>query len=162
MVKSNIKKAFAVLFLLFAVVLPFTACGKGKGEGSGKEDTPEYVYESKFNDLGTVGIDYVNQSFIKDGTIYMTGSHYEYNEKDDSGKSSSYLLTSAVDGKKIDMAEFKGLKKNESPDKLFIDEEGKSMYYLIFMIIMKKLAMAVQNTICQSLIKTANCQAIKK
>ncbi len=43
MVKSNIKKAFAVLFLLFAVVLPFTACGKGKGEGSGKEDTPEYV-----------------------------------------------------------------------------------------------------------------------
>ncbi len=125
MVKSNIKKAFAVLFLLFAVVLPFTACGKGKGEGSGKEDTPEYVYESKFNDLGTVGIDYVNQSFIKDGTIYMTGSHYEYNEKDDSGKSSSYLLTSAVDGKKIDMAEFKGLKKNESPDKLFIDEEGK-------------------------------------
>ena len=125
MVKSNIKKAFAVLFLLFIVVLPFTACGKGKGEGSGKEDTPEYVYESKFNDLGTVGIDYVNQSFIKDGTIYMTGSHYEYNEKDDSGKSSSYLLTSDIDNPKIEMSEFKGLKENESPDKLFIDENGK-------------------------------------
>lgn len=125
MLKNSVKKAFAILFVVFVVALPFTACSKGKKDGSGKEDIPEYVYEAKFDELGTIGIDYVNQSLIKDGIIYMTGSHYEYNEKADSSKSSSYLLTSDIDNPKLEMSEFKGLKENESPDKLFLDENGK-------------------------------------
>lgn len=125
MLRNSIKKAFAILFVVSVVALPLASCGKGKKDGSGKEDIPEYVYEPKFNDLGTVGIDYVNQSFIKDGTIYMTGYHYEYGEKDSLSQSSYYLLTSAVDNPKIDMMEFKGLKKNESPDNIFMDDKGK-------------------------------------
>ena len=76
MVKSNNRKFSIVSLALFVVVLLFASCGKGDGKSSGKDSTPEYIYESKFNDLGTVGVDYVSQSCIKDGNIYMTGSHY--------------------------------------------------------------------------------------
>ncbi len=124
MVKSNNRKFSIVSLALFVLVLLFTSCGKGDGKSSGKDSTPEYIYESKFNDLGTVGVDYVSQSCIKDGNIYMTGSHYEYNEKKQSGKSINYLMKGSVDSKNIDMAEIKGLKENETPSTLFMDEEG--------------------------------------
>ena len=124
MVKSNNRKFSIVSLALFVVVLLFASCGKGDGKSSGKDSTPEYIYESKFNDLGTVGVDYVSQSCIKDGNIYMTGSHYEYNEKKQSGKSINYLMKGSVDSKNIDMAEIKGLKENETPSTLFMDEEG--------------------------------------
>ena len=122
--KSNNRKFSIVSLALFVVVLLFASCGKGDGKSSGKDSTPEYIYESKFNDLGTVGVDYVSQSCIKDGNIYMTGSHYEYNEKKQSGKSINYLMKGSVDSKNIDMAEIKGLKENETPSTLFMDEEG--------------------------------------
>lgn len=124
MVKSNIKKVFAVSLASFTITLALAGCSKGSGNDSGKENTPEYVYESKFNDLGSVKVDYVNQSIIKDNNIYMTGSHYEEDKKNGDGKSISYFMTSSLDGKKVDMKEIKGLKKDEGTDKLFMDEDG--------------------------------------
>ena len=124
MVKSNNRKFSIVSLALFVVVLLFASCGKGDGKSSGKDSTPEYIYESKFNDLGTVGVDYVSQSFIKDGDIYMTGSHYKEDKKKGTGTSVNYIMTGSFDDKKVDMAEIKGLKENESTDKLFMDEDG--------------------------------------
>ena len=118
------RKFFAVSIASFAMALVFTGCGKGGGKNSGKDKTPEYIYESSFNDLGTAQVDYVNQSFIKDGNIYLTGSHYKEDKKNGTGTSLNYLLTGSFDSEKIDMAEIKGLKTNESPDKLFMDEDG--------------------------------------
>ena len=71
MVKNSTRKFFRVSLALFTMSLLFTACGKGGEKGSGKDSTPEYIYESKFNDLGSVEVDYVSQSFIKDNNIYM-------------------------------------------------------------------------------------------
>ena len=127
MVKESIKKVFMVSLVsltAFASAMSLTGCSKGGGKGSGKESTPEYIYESKFNDLGTVGVDYVDQAYINDGNVFMTGSHYDYNEKDGSGTSTSYLMTCDVTGKKVDMIELEGFKKDEYPNKLFMDEGG--------------------------------------
>lgn len=125
MLKNSIKKFFMVSMVSFSLALFVTSCGKGGGKGSGKDSTPEYIYEPEFNDLGTVGVDYINQSCIKDKDIYMTGSHYEYNEKKQSGKSKYYFMKGSVDSKKLDMVELKGLKKDESTSYLFMDEDGK-------------------------------------
>jgi len=118
------RKFFAISIASFAIALVFTGCGKGGGNGSDKKKTPEYVYEASFNDLGTAAVDYVSQSFIKDGDIYMTGSHYKEDKKKGTGTSVNYLMTGSFDDKKVDMAEIKGLKENESTDKLFMDEDG--------------------------------------
>ena len=75
MVKSNNRKFSIVSLALFVVVLLFASCGKGDGKSSGKDSTPEYIYESKFNDLGTVGVDYVSQSYKYCHLLYMTGLH---------------------------------------------------------------------------------------
>ena len=124
MVKNSTRKLFRVSLAVFTLSLLFTACGKGGGKGSGKDSTPEYIYEPKFNDLGNVEVDYVSQACIKDDNIYMMGSHYEYNEKKQSGKSISYFMTGSFDSKNLDMAELKDLEENESVIKLFMDEEG--------------------------------------
>lgn len=124
MLKNSIKKFFMVSLASFAMVLLVTACGKGGSKDSGKDSTPEYIYESEFNDLGTVGVDYINQSCIKDNDIYMTGSHYEYNEKKQTGKSINYFMTGSVGSEKLDITELKGLKKDESMGYLFMDEDG--------------------------------------
>lgn len=124
MLKSNIKRIFAVSLASFVITIPFAGCSKESSNDSGKESTPEYIYESKFNDLGSVKVDYVNQSIIKDNNIYMTGSHYEEDKKNGDGKSISYFMTSSLDGKKVEMKEIKGLKKDEGTDKLFMDEDG--------------------------------------
>lgn len=123
------RKFFTISIASFAMTLIFTGCGKGGGKGSDKEKTPEYVYEATFNDLGTAEVDYVNQSLIKDGNIYMMGSHYEENKKSGSGKSINYFMTSSFDSKKVEMAEIKGLKENEGTERLFMDEDG-SMFML--------------------------------
>ena len=124
MVKNSTRKLFRVSLAVFTLSLLFTACGKGGGKGSGKDSTPEYIYEPKFNDLGNVEVDYVSQACIKDDNIYMMGSHYEYNEKKQSGKSISYFMTGSFDSKNLDMAELKDLEENESVTRLFMDEEG--------------------------------------
>ena len=64
MVKNSTRKFFRVSLALFTMSLLFTACGKGGGKGSGKDSTPKYIYESKFNDLGSVEVDYVSQSIF--------------------------------------------------------------------------------------------------
>ncbi len=124
MAKNNIKRIFTVSLASFAITIAFTGCSKESGNDSGKESTPEYIYEPEFNDLGNVKVEYVSQSIIKDNNIYMTGSHYEADTKKDDGKYTSYLMTSTLDGKKVDMAEIKGLKKDENTDRLFIYEDG--------------------------------------
>ena len=125
------RKFFTVLSASFIMALAFTGCGKGGGDNSGKEKTPEYVYESKFNSMEAKGVDYVNQSIIKDGNIYMTGSHFQEDKKGGAGKSINYFMTGSFDSQKIETSEIKGLKKNESPDKLFMDEKG-DMYVLSY------------------------------
>ena len=118
------RKFFAISIASFAMALIFTGCSKGGGKESGKEKTPEYIYESSFNDLGALKVDYISQSLIKDGNIYMTGSVYKEDKKNGNGKSIYYLLSGSFDSQKIDMAEIKGFKKDEAPGGLFIDDEG--------------------------------------
>lgn len=118
------RKFLTVPAVSLVIALMFTGCSKGGGDNSGKEKTPEYIYESTFNSLEAKGVDYVSQSIIKDGNIYMTGSHYEEDKKGGAGKSINYLLTGSFDSQKIDITEIKGLKENESPDKLFMDDDG--------------------------------------
>ncbi|MCI9078130.1 MAG: extracellular solute-binding protein [Lachnospiraceae bacterium] len=122
--KTISRRFFAISITSFAMALVFTGCGKGGGKDSDKGKTPEYVYESEFNDLGTAGVDYVSKSIINNGNIYMTGSHYEEDKKNGTGKSINYIMTSSLDRQKIDMAEIKGLKKDEYPSNLLMDEEG--------------------------------------
>ena len=133
MKKIFFKKAFltsAASLLVVSLVLSFTSCGKGKDkENTVKQEIPEYVYEASFNELAVSGVDYIEQSCINEGSIYMTGSHNVYNEKNEIEGSKSYLMSCPVDGSKISMTEMKGLKENEYINKLFSDEQS-NMYVL--------------------------------
>lgn len=127
-IKKNAKEIFiksVVSVMAFVSVVSFTACSKGESKKTDKEDTPEYVYEASFKELGNIKMDSLGRSCFNNGKIYMTSSDIEYAKDYSEIKSvKNFLLQFTADSNEVNKTEISGLKDNEYVDTLFSDDEN--------------------------------------
>ena len=126
MIKKYIKNGFGISIIFITLLLSviyLTSCGKEDKEGS-NDETPEYVYEAKFKEIGTVDLNLLSQACITDEGIYMLARYYEFDEDNNIETEISYFMRYPASGDKIDITEIKDLKKNEYIQKFLLDKNG--------------------------------------
>ncbi len=124
-IKKKARRAFimsAITVMSFVPAVLFTACNKGDGKNTGKDEKPEYVYEADFKELGNLKMNSLSRSCFNNGKVYMIGTEDGYGKDGQVNSSKNYLLQCTDEGSGINKVEISGLKDDEQVCTLFLDD----------------------------------------